>query len=327
MQIGNSRSRSPGMTSLASSASRARIQFRLPLTVLISPLWAIIRNGWASSQAGKVLVENRECTTTRALAIRSSSSSGKTSSQLLRWSACPCRPGSGPTATRSRPRSRAGLGGAGSRPAGPARCPQGCAPGRHEQLLEVGHVGPGQVAQRSSRRSAPGASRARVRSLLGGDLLDAGLGLGGRSGSVGRKALPTAYAPCRGSRKSTSPRRKASGICSSMPAPSPVLGSEPVAPRWSRLRSASRPWRTIVVAGHAGQRRDECDTAGVVFERGIVEALWPGGPSKGREQLSWNKLPSSSHSRVGAPATVTARARLGARCALHELAGRRWPRV
>ena len=80
MQIGNSRSRSPGMTSLSSSASRARIQFRLPLTVLISPLWAIIRNGWASSQAGNVLVENRECTTTSALAISGSSSSGKTSS-------------------------------------------------------------------------------------------------------------------------------------------------------------------------------------------------------------------------------------------------------
>ena len=78
VQIGNSRSRSPGMTSLASSASRARIQLRLPITVLISPLWAIIRNGCASSQAGNVLVEKRECTTTSALAIRSSSSSGKT---------------------------------------------------------------------------------------------------------------------------------------------------------------------------------------------------------------------------------------------------------
>ena len=67
------------MTSDLSNASRARIQFRLPLAVLISPLWAIIRNGWASSQAGKVFVENREWTTARALAIRSSTSSGKTS--------------------------------------------------------------------------------------------------------------------------------------------------------------------------------------------------------------------------------------------------------
>jgi hypothetical protein len=37
--------RSPGSTSEASSASRARIQFRLPLTVLISPLCAMKRYG------------------------------------------------------------------------------------------------------------------------------------------------------------------------------------------------------------------------------------------------------------------------------------------
>ena len=41
VQIGKSRSRSPGMRSLASMASRAVIQLRLPLTVLISPLCAM----------------------------------------------------------------------------------------------------------------------------------------------------------------------------------------------------------------------------------------------------------------------------------------------
>ena len=51
---------------MSSSASRARIQLRLPCTVLISPLWAMKRNGWASGQDGKVLVENRECTTASA---------------------------------------------------------------------------------------------------------------------------------------------------------------------------------------------------------------------------------------------------------------------
>jgi hypothetical protein len=50
------------MTSLASMLSRARIQFRLPFTVLISPLCAINRNGCDSGQDGNVLVENRECT-------------------------------------------------------------------------------------------------------------------------------------------------------------------------------------------------------------------------------------------------------------------------
>jgi hypothetical protein len=49
-------------SSVWSFASRARIRFRLPLMVLISPLCAMTRNGWASGQLGKVLVENRLCT-------------------------------------------------------------------------------------------------------------------------------------------------------------------------------------------------------------------------------------------------------------------------
>jgi hypothetical protein len=43
----------------AKNSSREVIQLRLPSTVLISPLWHIIRNGWPSGQAGKVLVEKR----------------------------------------------------------------------------------------------------------------------------------------------------------------------------------------------------------------------------------------------------------------------------
>ena len=37
--------------------SCAFIQLTLPFSVLISPLWASMRNGWASGQVGKVLVE------------------------------------------------------------------------------------------------------------------------------------------------------------------------------------------------------------------------------------------------------------------------------
>ena len=40
--MGKARS-SPGMSSVAHNASRARIQFRLPASVLISPLWARYR--------------------------------------------------------------------------------------------------------------------------------------------------------------------------------------------------------------------------------------------------------------------------------------------
>ncbi len=77
MQIGKMRSMSPGMRSDASSASRARIQLRLPCTVLISPLWARYRYGWASGHDGNVLVEKRLCTNASADAKRSSWRSGK----------------------------------------------------------------------------------------------------------------------------------------------------------------------------------------------------------------------------------------------------------
>src|SRR4051812_50042119 len=68
------------MTSLTSLLSRARIQLRLPLTVLISPLWAIIRNGCASGHDGKVFVENRECTIASSVAKRRSDRSRKNGS-------------------------------------------------------------------------------------------------------------------------------------------------------------------------------------------------------------------------------------------------------
>ena len=68
------------MTSETSWLSRARIQLRLPLTVLISPLWAISRYGWASGQEGKVLVEKRECTRASWVSKRRSDRSGKNGS-------------------------------------------------------------------------------------------------------------------------------------------------------------------------------------------------------------------------------------------------------
>ena len=53
-------------------SSRASIRERLPRIVLISPLWRISRLGWARSQLGVVLVENREWTMAMALSTRSS---------------------------------------------------------------------------------------------------------------------------------------------------------------------------------------------------------------------------------------------------------------
>ena len=76
------RSRSP-KSSEASSLSRARIQFTLPMSVLISPLWAITRYGWASGQLGNVFVLKRECTSASALRISGCRRSGK---KLRSWS-------------------------------------------------------------------------------------------------------------------------------------------------------------------------------------------------------------------------------------------------
>ena len=83
--------RSRPKSSEASCDSRARIQFLLPISVLISPLWAMTRNGWASSQLGNVFVEKRECTSAIAEAKRSSQQVGEEAAQLRRRSASPCR--------------------------------------------------------------------------------------------------------------------------------------------------------------------------------------------------------------------------------------------
>ena len=63
---GNTLSSSPSHTGEDMVSSRASIRSALPRMVLISPLWAMSRLGWARSQAGSVLVENREWT--RAMA-------------------------------------------------------------------------------------------------------------------------------------------------------------------------------------------------------------------------------------------------------------------
>ncbi len=56
LTIGSSGAMSPS-SSLSSCDWRARIQLRLPRTVLISPLWASVRNGCASGHEGNVFVE------------------------------------------------------------------------------------------------------------------------------------------------------------------------------------------------------------------------------------------------------------------------------
>ena len=59
--------RSSPIFSLSIKPWRAVIQLRFPRSVLISPLWATQRNGWARAQLGSVLVEKREWTIARWL--------------------------------------------------------------------------------------------------------------------------------------------------------------------------------------------------------------------------------------------------------------------
>ena len=83
------------------------------------------------------------------------------------------------------------------------------------------------------------------------------------SGSCGRKQMPAAkvLAPSAvggGSSKSTTSRRSSTGSWMRMPAPSPLLGSAPAAPRCSRCSKAvspsatmaceRRPWISVIMA-------------------------------------------------------------------------------
>ena len=65
-----------GKSSDSHRASRARIQLMLPRSVLISPLCAMYRYGWASGHEGNVLVEKRWWTRASADSTAGSVTSG-----------------------------------------------------------------------------------------------------------------------------------------------------------------------------------------------------------------------------------------------------------
>lgn len=58
-----------------------------------------------------------------------------------------------------------------------------------------------------------------------------------------------------------------------MPAPSPVQGSQPGAPRWVRFAEDLEDLRHGIVCRGSIEARDEAEPAGIVLEGGIVEAL------------------------------------------------------
>ena len=111
-----------------------------------------------------------------------------------------------------------------------------------EQLAEARHHARARSARSSSRRRAPRASRDPQALVARRSPRSRAIGLlGRRRRRAGRNARPDAVgARPAAAAKSTTARRKRSGTWRRIPAPSPVLTSAPDAPRWSRLQSAPR---------------------------------------------------------------------------------------
>ena len=266
-------SRSAGTGRVASSASRARIQFRLPRMVLISPLCAMNRYGWASGQDGNVFVENRECTSASADVYRGSDRSGKNALQLRRGQHALVDDGRAPTGWRS---SSAGLvlGPLAQAERPPVQVDARLAgrPG-HEQLGQLGQHGPG-----AARRSAPGRAGRRASPGRSGPPSPPAarwppppparlLGAGGQEHQAGRVAAGG------GSSKSHTARKSSSGIWVRMPGA--VAGVRVAALGAAVIQVAQHGQRFGhgVVAAAAGQVSDEADAAGVVLVAAVVQAL------------------------------------------------------
>ena len=180
-----------------------------------------------------------------------------------------------PTATGSRPRPRARRACAGRRRAGRARCRSG-RPSARRRRAGGRSACSSRAACARRGRAVTGTSRQprTAQALLGGDLARCAASAAralGRRRRAGRPCRRRTRRP-RGRSTSTTARRKASGTWVRMPAPSPTSGSAPVAPRWSRLRSAVERVLDDVVAGAPAHRRHEGHTAGVVLVLAAVQA-------------------------------------------------------
>ncbi len=148
--------------------------------------------------------------------------------------------------------------------------------GADEQLGDVRHAG----ARRApagvlvDRHLAPAEQRAGPRLATVRSSSSIARVAGGRV--LGQEAHRHAVAArAAAARSSTSPRSSSSGSWTRMPAPSPVKGSAPSAPRCSRWSSARSARTTTSCEAGAPQARDERDAAGIVLVCGVVEASGP----------------------------------------------------
>ena len=128
--------------------------------------------------------------------------------------------------------------------------------------------------------------------------------------SAGRNTRPVAY--CAGRRQLTpaTARRNASGTWSMIPAPSPVLGSAPRAPRWSSRHSAASPLATTSWERRPCRSATKATPHGVVLLRRVVQALVAAGRAGGedlrRERVREIHRVSCRHSRSITVGTTSA---------------------
>ena len=265
VQIGNTRARSPGI----SVGGQHRLAGAHPVPVAADGVdLAVVRDvaervgqrPGREGVGGEPGVHDRD----RAL-VALVGEVGEERAAAARWSACPCRPWCGWTATRSR--RRAVCLDSGGLVLDPLA-------GRVDQPVQVDAERQRAVgARRGGRRTAartPACTSSAIRptpapigsvghlapaeqlqALLGDDPVDDRLGSARACGLGGRNASPTAYAwPCRrvGADRQLEVDDLAQELVGTwirIPAPSPTAGSAPAAPRWSRLISAVTPSATI----------------------------------------------------------------------------------
>ena len=236
-----------------------------------------IRRGWARSQVGKVLVEKRDGRPRRGLQL-GVAQVGVEARELARGQQAlvddrreekhgiesPPRP----RARRSARRRNPALDSPGRRPrrprrptAGRTRAPRRAPFARRGEV--DGHLAP-------AERTLPGGEAPPARSSAPAPPSGSGCGRGRRS--------PPQPRPGSGSWSRRTPnsraraRRKPWGRLSRTPAPSPVVGSAPTAPRCSRSSSAASPSSTTSWRGSPSSRATQATPHRIVLVGGVVEA-------------------------------------------------------
>ena len=277
-----------------SRPSRARIQLMLPRSVLISPLCAMKRYGCASGQDGNVFVLKRWCTSASAESHVGIGQIGEQRRDLVgrqhalvderarreaddveevllgsvrRSTSCSIRLRATYSLRSKRRRSRSGSASKGKCLPRPTNTCWNDRLRRHRARAEQGSsVG-------TSRH--PSSCRSSSSRMFCDQRLDrAALGTVARQEHEAGAVVPLVGQL--DAERAVTFRRKRSGICIRMPAPSPVLASQPHAPRCSRLTSSCSPCSMTSCERRPLTLTTKPDAAGVLLVLRMVEALRAG---------------------------------------------------